>query len=1399
MCDTTPLQGMNQRTRILLVDDDPIGRDFFSGILRDHGYDVWEVSTGQAGLEAARDQRPDLVLLDLVLPDLGAVEIIRAIKTDKALRDVFVVLFSGHTPDAARKIFGPEATADDYIVKTSKRDEFLARVQTSVQLHHTTVALRTSQAHYTQLAEHIREVFWVTDPAKREMVYVSPAYEEIWGRTRESLYASPMDWLEAIHPEDRGRVREAALRKQASGEYKEVYRIVRPDGSLRWIQDRAFPIRNASGEVYRLVGIADDITEQRSAEAKYRSIFENAMEGIFQTTPEGRYLSANPALARMLGYSSPEELIAEISDLGRQICVNPESRLELKRRLETDGYVREFENEIYCKDGSKKWTSISARAVRDAKGAVLYYEGTSQDITKRKLAEAELAMLAHGIESTSEPICITDLEDRFTFINRAFQETYGYTKEEVLGKTPGMLFSPRNPPSLSADILKQTREGGWRGEVWDQRKDGTEFPIFLSTSQIKDQTGRAIGLMGVAQNIEDRKRAEQQIRLLADAVQSTQELVCLTDPENRFTFVNQAFLGAYGYSAEEVLGRRPDFLYSPNNPTALCEQVFQQTLAGGWRGELLHRRKDGTEFPISLSTSQIKDSEGRVVGLIGVARDIAERRRTEKQRAAFAQLGHRLGAAATTWEAADSILGIALELFGWDAGYLDLYSGAEDKIIPILNVDTLDGERRPISPALLSHEPSPMMRLVMKEGAVLLNREGEETSIPVNLIPFGDTGRRSASRMYVPLHSDGKVIGVLSIQSYAPHAYSRQDLVLLEALADLCGNAFQRIKVTDALREAESKYRTIVENATEGIFQTTPEGRYRSANLALARMLGYESPEDLIRSVTDIERQTFVNPQRRQELKRLLETRGSVQGFEAERYRKDGTRIWTSINSHVIRDAGGAILYYEGTNEDITERKRSEQRLADALELNLTILSASSIGILAYRESGQCVFANGAAARIVGASPEQLMQQNFRQVPSWRESGLLELAEGTLRTRQMHEGKIHMVTTFGKDVWMECQTASFISAGELHLLVVNNEITARQHAEEALEQSRRWQKAILDTISDPAWLKDVAGRFLACNGALARFYGLTPQQIIGRTALDLALPDAVQLVAEDNKVMHSRQSALFEAVRTDARGHSVWFESFNSPIFNEAGEVTGTVGIAREVTERKRTEQELRDLSQRVIEAQEAERLRVARELHDGVNQLIASAKMRLRKVEDAVLGTNPAAREILRRCEQLLVRALEENRRIAHNLRPSDLDELGLAIACRNFCKELQSRSKVTLKCRIAKFSQRLPPAVELNLFRIVQEALNNVEAHAQAKTARLSIYAQGDFVVLKVQDDGRGFTPASASRSKKDKRGLGFSNMRERAAAVGGECQVETAPGRGTTITVRIPSRHAGKKAAL
>ena len=348
----------------------------------------------------------------------------------------------------------------------------------------------------------------------------------------------------------------------------------------------------------------------------------------------------------------------------------------------------------------------------------------------------------------------------------------------------------------------------------------------------------------------------------------------------------------------------------------------------------------------------------------------------------------------------------------------------------------------------------------------------------------------------------------------------------------------------------------------------------------------------------------------------------------------------------------------------------------------------------------------------------------------------------------------------------------------------------------ALRASERHYRSLVEILPDGVGLIDLDGRIGDANPQAVAMLGFADREEMSRkTIFDLIQP------ADHERFKANMASALKTGIMRNKEytmirkaGQRFAVELSAAVSTNADGRALGLVMVARDITERKRAEEESRNLSRRVIEAQEAERLRVARELHDGVNQVLASAKMRLRKVEDIASELKPAAREILSRSRRLIVQALEENRRIAHNLRPSDLDELGLAAACQNFCKELRSRTNLTVTCSAPPLRQRLAGMVELNLFRIAQEAVNNVEKHAHAKTVRVRIFRQGDIVILQIRDDGSGFDAKESKAGKGKWRGNGLSNMQQRAMSVGGTCEVKSVQNKGTVVTVRVPSGKTG-----
>ncbi|MCP5146101.1 MAG: EAL domain-containing protein [Gammaproteobacteria bacterium] len=253
--------------------------------------------------------------------------------------------------------------------------------------------LRESEMRFRELSENVAEVFWLTDLAKRQMLFISGAYEKVFGRSREELYQQPDTWFSAVHPEDSERVRDVVLSQSYLQEYAVQYRIVRPDGSIRWILDKGFPVYDDNGIPVRIAGIAEDITDQHEAmrlvlesEARYRSLVEQSADGIMLIGDDGRIQIANSQACELLGYRENELLRISIRD------TYVESELGLLEgrmdRVRQGGMTR-FERLAKRKDGTTFPAEFSVNRVDHAGHLARFH-----DISERQTQQLRIARLS---------------------------------------------------------------------------------------------------------------------------------------------------------------------------------------------------------------------------------------------------------------------------------------------------------------------------------------------------------------------------------------------------------------------------------------------------------------------------------------------------------------------------------------------------------------------------------------------------------------------------------------------------------------------------------------------------------------------------------------------------------------------------------------------------------------------------------------------------------------------------------------------------------------------------------------------------------------------------------------------------------------------------------------------
>ena len=578
--------------------------------------------------------------------------------------------------------------------------------------------------------------------------------------------------------------------------------------------------------------------------------------------------------------------------------------------------------------------------------------GTVRDVTQALQAERARSENEERFRlvsrTTHEAIWDWDLTNDTIWWSDGIRTVFGYGPEAVDPASDWWRerVHPEDRPAVDKCVQQvlQRRESFVEEEYRFRRADGTYALVRDQGYAVPDANGRVVRVLGSMMDITKHRDAETALResqeLMAQMNQAIQDVFYVSDAEtNDVIYMNAAFERIWGIPGERIMGRPRSWLdrVHPDDHERVVRSLTEWEPRGDapeWNEEFRIIRPDGAVRWIWIRSFPIRDAKGEIVRFAGVERDVTERKRAEDTVRSLLAISRQLNSTLDVSALLESLVKETLRLLDAEGGFAGLMTPegmtchayhTTREIVPFPHLWP-PGEGLPGWVAL---HKVPYVTNDAASDTQILSAVRRKFAIRSALcMPLLDAGAEVLG--FIQVHNKKDGTGFDSTDREKLMAVSRAASVAVQNAI-----AYRRLEETArALSQAEEKYRGIFENAVEGIGQTSPEGTFLAANPALARMLGYDSPEDLIASVADIG-EIYVDKALRAELRRMMEKEETIQGVEAQARRKDGTSIWLLMNVRAVRDETGRLLHFDGVVQDVTARKKTEEALREVSGLLL--------------------------------------------------------------------------------------------------------------------------------------------------------------------------------------------------------------------------------------------------------------------------------------------------------------------------------------------------------------------------------------------------------------------------------------------------------------------------------
>jgi PAS domain S-box-containing protein len=826
---------------------------------------------------------------------------------------------------------------------------------------------------------------------------------------------------------------------------------------------------------------------------------------------------------------------------------------------------------------------------RDAE-TVAFLADVTWEIVERKKAEEmrrESAEINSAIvNQATESIVLIDPETlRFIEFNDATCRGLGYSREEFAQLTlldiQGIL--------TGAEVFKRTRKileaGHALFENKHRLKDGALRDVLVSNRVICERNRKYI--VGLWRDITEQKRVEEIIteseRKYRTLFETANDGIFLQN-EKYFLDCNQKCQEMYRLSKEDIIGRSPVELspqYQPDgrpSAEAAAEKIAAALGGAPQYFEWQALRSDGVTFDVEINLNRV-DSGGSVL-LHAVIRDISRRKNAEK---ALRASEERLA---------------------------DIIDFLPDATFAINSEGTVIAWNRAIEE----------MTGVPK--AAMLGKGNLEYALPFYgarrrlLIDLVFASPEEIERDY---HSVSKVGNTIVAETFVPGTYGGKGAELWGTAAAICDRSGKisaaiesirdvtdRKQAEDKLKKAEAKYRAIFENALEGIFQSTPEGRYIAANPAHAKMLGFDSPEELLESTMDIRLQRYADSSERTEFMSLLTRNDCIKDFRVQLLRKDGSKIWVTIDCVAIRDSDGNIVYFQGTMLDITDRLRAEEALQESRQQLVNIIDFLPDATFVIDREGKVIAWNRAMEEMSGIGAANMLGKGAYEYarPFYGQRrpiliDLIDVGDDELGSKYDNIWKRHgMLYTekYVPNVYEGAGAYLFATAAPLFDAHGNRsgaiesirDITEQKRSQEALRRSEEKYRELVENANSIILRMDSAGRVTFINEFAQRFFGYRDEEILGKNVVGTIAPEVGSSTGHDLKLMVENiglnpacyASSINENMRRN--GERVWIAWTNKPIFDESGRIVEILCVGNDVTERKQVEEDLKRSEERL-------------------------------------------------------------------------------------------------------------------------------------------------------------------------------------------------------------------------